>query len=278
MKNAALLTMVVLMCASMSFAQTKLTPNNVPVTMAGGLWEFGVSDDQYRNGAGDYYFDLTQGDVIIETTYTLEAEMCTNGPYGAAPSYLSFYAIDENTYDSGNGSFPSDYAKWYSSMAWGDTTTAEALVKAPEHSGSSKDGYSMVNGVYDSGEDNTVNNFTTTIGYDAGSNTFTVPVKIVLSANKDGSHHQSLMYTDFGSDGTWDVQTDGSGNEVGMEWTGDVTNMHLYLEWNDWSWDDGTTDAGSVELSDITLTQVPEPMTMSLLGLGGLGMLIRRKK
>jgi len=66
----------------------------------------------------------------------------------------------------------------------------------------------------------------------------------------------------FGSDLTSDLPA------------GDITAFGLYLDMN--TGGDGSN--GTMRVDNFTISQVPEPATMSLLAIGGLGVLIRRRK
>ena len=280
MKNAALLTLVVLMCTTMSFAQVLKAPGSTTV-LTGRTWDAAV------DGSGEtiydaQYWDLTAGDITISYSVDLTDATLVSGGMNAPT-----YAPVRFGQATGDGTaIDQDYCGWFqSALGWGDASfNANTFANGYTVAGQ-EDEYSFMGdfpGVYDGHNPYTdgAGSYTLdgTLGngfkYDQSTNP-THDIEIYLQANV-GDYSGTAVHSAYAKvDGEW--QVDASGNKLGFDFTGDVTEMYLGLGWNSWDWN-GQTGGGSTTIGDITVTQVPEPATMSLLGLGGLGVLIRRKK
>jgi hypothetical protein len=269
------------LCTTAVFGQTLMAPGSTTV-LPGKTWDAAV-DTSGETLYDAQYWDLTAGDITISYSVDLtDAELTTQ--WGGAPTYAPVrFGPRDDTEDE----IDQAYAGWaQTALGWTDDTVNQTTLVNGYTSGGQEDEYSFQGpfpGIYDGTDPyaSGAGNYTldATIGngfkYNHSGDDLTHDIVIQLRANVADYSGTPVHSAYLSVDGVW--QNDGNGNLLGFDFTGDMTEMYLGLGWNDWDWNTGT-GGGTTVISDITVTQVPEPTSLVLLALGGLAVLGWRRR
>lgn len=278
----AIIGAAALVMACSAGAQAEITKNYGDVTLNAG-WDTLHFDDVW---------DLTQDDLTL--TYRIDLSAVTQTGAGETPyievglrevGAADFNPGPANTYQGGAGG-------WMTSLVGDLATNPNDLDLDDKHnlSASSQRGegdYDVYASTPTSVESSPFGSFDSHgFWYDRDGHDGYQDDTIT---NTGGTYDITIVYRAIDSElGTMIATINGSGTDVdqefrvsgdtytgstGLSFKGDMTQMQVFA--GGW-WTTGA--GGDVQLTDITATGVPEPATMSLLGLGALALIRRRRK